>query len=118
MNSALPKIVLIYQVQSQVSGARTFYYGEEVSKTLPTFVHPAEFFDGAVVSGNYKIERKIPTSLHCSNPYILEMLERHGQSLDFLGVILSRVEPSTPIVAADGPGSDAPSRCRPALPKR
>ncbi|HEY7559656.1 MAG TPA: glycine/sarcosine/betaine reductase component B subunit [Candidatus Binatia bacterium] len=90
VNSNLPKIVLIYQVQSQVICARTFYYGEEVSKTLPTFVHPAEFFDGAVVSGNYKSERKIPTSLHCSNPYILELLERHGKSLNFLGVILSR----------------------------
>jgi glycine reductase len=90
VNSALPKIALIYQIQSQVRGARTFYYGEEISKTLPTFVHPAEFFDGAVVSGNYKIERKIPTALHCSNPYILELLERHGKSLNFLGVILSR----------------------------
>jgi len=90
VNSALPKIVLIYQIQSQVCGARTFYYGEEVSKTLPTFVHPGEFFDGAIVSGNYKIERKIPTSLHCANPYISELLERHGKSVNFLGVILSR----------------------------
>jgi glycine reductase len=90
VNSALPKVVLIYQVQSQVIGARTFYYGEEVSRTLPTFVHPAEFFDGALVSGNYKIERKIPTSLHCSNPYISELLDRHGKSVNFLGVILSR----------------------------
>lgn len=90
VKSALPKIVLIYQVQSQVLGARTFYYGEEVSKILPTFVHPAEFFDGALVSGNYKIERKIPTALHCSNPYIWELLQRHGRSLNFLGVILSR----------------------------
>jgi glycine reductase len=89
-NSSLPKVVLIYQVQSQVLGARTFYYGEEISKILPTFVHPAEFFDGAVVSGNYKIERKIPTALHCSNPYIWELLQRHGKSLNFLGVILSR----------------------------
>jgi glycine reductase len=86
----LPKIVLIYQVQSQLCGARTFYYGEEMSKTLPTFVHPAEFFDGALVSGNYKSERKIPTSLHCDNPFIGELLERHGKTLNFLGVILSR----------------------------
>jgi glycine reductase len=90
VSKELPKVVLIYQVQSQVFCARTFYYGEEVSKTLPTFVHPAEFFDGAVVSGNYKSERKIPTSLHCSNPYVLELLERHGKSVNFLGVILSR----------------------------
>jgi glycine reductase complex component B subunit alpha and beta len=86
----LPKVILIYQVQSQVMCARTFYYGEEVSKTLPAFVHPAEFFDGAVVSGNYKSERKIPTSLHCSSPYMLELLERHGKSVNFVGVILSR----------------------------
>jgi glycine reductase len=90
VNERLPKVVLIYQVQSQLIGARTFYYGEEVSKTLPTFVHPAEFFDGAVVSGNYKSERKIPTSLHCANPFIEELLERHGKTINFLGVILSR----------------------------
>jgi glycine reductase len=90
VDNALPRLALIYQIQSQVLGARTFYYGEEISRTLPTFVHPAEFFDGAVVSGNYKIERKIPTALHCSNPYILELLTRHGKSINFLGVILSR----------------------------
>ena len=87
---ALPKVVLIYQAQSQVMGARTFYYGEEISRTLPTYLHPAELFDGAVVSGNYKSERKIPTSLHCANPFILELLHRHGVTIEFLGVILSR----------------------------
>ena len=86
----LPKVVLLYQVQSQLACARTFYYGEEISRTLPTFVHPAEFFDGALVSGNYKSERKIPTSLHCNNPFIAELLERHGKAVNFLGAILSR----------------------------
>jgi sarcosine reductase len=90
VDERLPKVVLIYQVQSQLFCARTFYYGEEVSRTLPTLVHPAEFFDGAVVSGNYKSERKIPTSLHCANPFIMELLERHGKTVNFLGVILSR----------------------------
>jgi glycine reductase len=89
-DARLPKVVLIYQVQSQVMGARTFYYGEELSRTLPTFVHPAEFFDGAVVSGNFKTERKLPTALHCDNPFIWELLARHGKSVDFRGVILSR----------------------------
>ena len=63
---------------------------KKFSKTLPTFVHPGEFFDGAVVSGNYKSERKVPTSLHCDNPFIAELLARHGKTLNFLGVILSR----------------------------
>lgn len=86
----LPKVALIYQVQSQIPFVRTFYYGEEISKTLPSFIHPNEFFDGAVVSGNYKSERKIPTSLHCAHPFIEELLKRHGSEVDFLGVILSR----------------------------
>ncbi|MGH7810773.1 MAG: glycine/sarcosine/betaine reductase component B subunit, partial [Candidatus Binatia bacterium] len=90
VNRDLPKVALIYQVQSQLACARTFYYGEEVSRTLPTLVHPAEFFDGALVSGNYKSERKIPTSLHSDNPFIVELLARHGRNLNFLGVILSR----------------------------
>lgn len=89
-DAKLPKVVLVYQVQSQVMGARTFCYGEEISRTLPTFVHPAEFFDGALVSGNFKTERKLPTSLHCDNPFIWELLNRHGKTLNFRGVILSR----------------------------
>jgi glycine reductase len=89
-DARLPKAVLIYQVQSQVRCARTFYYGEEISRTLPTFVHPAEFFDGALVSGNFKSERKVPTSLHCDHPFIWELLNRHGKGVNFRGVILSR----------------------------
>ena len=85
-----PKMILIYQVQSQIPFARTFYYGEELSRTLPSYVHPNEFFDGAVVCGTYKSERKFPTSLHCANPYIEELLRRHGRQIEFLGVILSR----------------------------
>jgi glycine reductase complex component B subunit alpha and beta len=85
-----PKVVLIYQFQGQIPFVRTFYYGEDISKTLPTFVLPNEFFDGAVVSGNYKSERKIPTSLHCKNYFIEELLRRHEEEIDFLGVILSR----------------------------
>ncbi len=90
VQGGLPKVVLIYQVQSQIPLARTFYYGEELTKTLPSFVHPNELIDGAVVSGNYKSERKIPTSLHCANPFTEEMLKRHGSEINFLGVILSR----------------------------
>ena len=87
---ALPRVVLIYQIQSQIPFVRTFYYGEEISRTLPALVHANEFYDGAIVSGNYKSERKIPTSLHCANPFIQELAGRHGKELEFLGVILSK----------------------------
>jgi glycine reductase len=86
----LPRVVLIYQIQSQIPFVRTFYYGEEISRTLPGLVHPNELYDGAVISGNYKSERKIPTSLHCANPFVEELARRHGNELEFLGVILSK----------------------------
>jgi glycine reductase len=86
----LPRVVLIYQIQSQIPLVRTFYYGEEISWTPPSFVHPNEFIDGAVVSGNYKSERKIPTSLHCMNPFIEELIDKHGKELEFIGVILTK----------------------------
>jgi glycine reductase len=86
----LPKVVLIYQFQGQIPFARTFYYGEDISRTLPTYVHPNEFIDGAIISGTYKSERKIPTSLHCANPFIDQLVRRHGKDVEFLGVVLSR----------------------------
>lgn len=86
-----PRVVLIYQFQGQIPFVRTFYYGEDISKTLPTFLSPHEFFDGAVVSGNYKSERKIPTSLHCKSYFIEELLRRHAAGeVNFLGVVLTR----------------------------
>ncbi len=86
----LPKVALIYQFQGQIPFVRTFYYGEDISRTLPTYVHPNEFMDGAIVSGTYKSERKIPTSLHCTHPFIDQLLRRHGEDFEFLGVVLSR----------------------------
>lgn len=86
----LPRVVLVYQIQSQIPFVRTFYYGEEISRTLPGLVHPNELYDGAVVSGNYKSERKIPTSLHCANPFVEDLARRDGKELEFLGVILSK----------------------------
>ena len=32
----------------------------------------------------------MPTSLHCDNPFIWELLNRHGKGVNFRGVILSR----------------------------
>ncbi|MPZ71456.1 MAG: hypothetical protein GEU71_18320, partial [Actinobacteria bacterium] len=87
----LPKMIYMYQVQ----GPR--FYGEVLPRAgamtaaahLPLFVNPAEVLDGALVSmsslGGCK--RDI-TYLMQNHPVIKEMYRRHGEDIDFRGMLL------------------------------
>ena len=86
---ALPRVVYIDQVQQQGLLVQTFLYGQPVA-SLPTVLHPNEYFDGAVVSGNYRNMMKVPTWLRLNHPVIQELYRHHGRDLNFAGVILCR----------------------------
>lgn len=86
----LPRIAYIYHLQSQGVLRDTFVYGENARALLPTFLHPNEVLDGAIVSGNYIIAcQKNPTYLHQNNPVVRELYRRHGRDLLFSGVIIA-----------------------------
>ena len=85
-----PRVVYIGQVQDQGELVQTFLYGQSTRIHTPTALYPTEMLDGAVVSGNYKSAMKIPTFMHCRNPAIMELLDRHDRDLLFAGVILTR----------------------------
>ena len=85
----LPRVVYIDQVQQQGFLVQTFLYGQPVA-ALPTILHPNEYFDGAVVSGNYRNMMKVPTWLRLNHPVIHELYRHHGRDLNFVGVILCR----------------------------
>ena len=87
---ALPRVVYIDQVQQQGFLVQTFLYGQPVASLVPTVLHPNEYFDGAVVSGNYRNMMKVPTWLRLNHPVIHELYRHHGRDLNFLGVILCR----------------------------
>jgi sarcosine reductase len=88
---ALPRIVYLYQAQSQGVFADTYLYGKAIDNLVPTLLHPNELMDGAVVSGNYVYACfKNPTYLHCNNPVISELYAEHGRSLNFAGVVFYR----------------------------
>lgn len=90
---SLPRVVYINQVHSgQGIYASTLLYGRALGPDLvPTFLHPNELMDGALVNGNYVYAAfKIPTYLHCNNGVISELYREHGRKHNFLGVILSR----------------------------
>lgn len=93
---ALPAVVYILQPQTQMEalGYNTLIYGWDGNRMLPTYMHPNEILDGAIVSGSFMpSSSKISTFEHSSNPMIKALYREHGKSINFIGVILSNLNP-------------------------
>lgn len=87
----LPRIVYLYQAQSQGTFADTLLYGIPIHNLVPTLIHPNEVMDGVIVSANFVYACfKNPTFLHLNNPVIRELYAEHGKSLNFAGVVFYR----------------------------
>lgn len=87
----LPRVVYVLQLQDQGPLIQTMLYGHRLGEHfVPTLIHPNELLAGAVSSGNYRSCMKMSTRLHVDNPVLLELYSRHGRDVDFAGVILSR----------------------------
>lgn len=90
VGSDLPRVALVYLVQSQGDLRRTYLYGHPADHILPTILDPMEVLDGAVVSGNFVMpSNKTCTYIHQNNPIIRELLNRHGRELVFAGVVVA-----------------------------
>ncbi|KPU44301.1 glycine reductase complex component B subunits alpha and beta [Oxobacter pfennigii] len=86
----LPRIAYIYQVFSHAPLNDTAYYGDGCATMLPTIVHPNEILDGALVFRDYhSTSNSAPTYAIQNHPVILELMDRHGKDINFIGVILS-----------------------------
>jgi sarcosine reductase len=90
VDPGLPRIAYADQVQQQGFLVQTYLYGEPVDSLVPTVLHPNEYFDGAVVGGNYRSMMKTPTWLRLNHPVIRSLYRRHGTDLNFIGVIFGR----------------------------
>jgi len=87
---ALPRVAYVDQSQQQGFLVQTFLYGQSIDSLVPTVLHPNEYFDGAVVSGNYRSMMKVPTWLRENHPIINALYRRHGRQLNFVGVVFAR----------------------------
>jgi len=88
-NSRLRRIAYICMLQSQGFLRETFVYGNSAGDLSPRLIHPNEFMDGAVVSGNYVIpSNRNPTYFHLNNPVIRELYQRHQNELLFSGAVI------------------------------
>lgn len=91
---ALPSVVYVLQPQTQMEalGYNTLIYGWDGNRMLPTFMHPNEILDGAVVSGSFMpVSSKISTYEWGNLPTLRRLMKEHGKSINFLGVIMSNL---------------------------
>lgn len=90
----LPSVVFVMQPQSQMEemGYNDLVYGWDTNHMLPTFMHPNEVLDGAVVSGSFMpCSSKWATYDFQNNPTIKKLYSEHGKTINFLGIIMSNL---------------------------
>lgn len=90
----LPSVVLVLQPQSQMEekGYNDLNYGWDCNHMLPTFMHPNEVLDGAMISGSFMpCSSKWSTYDFQNLPMIRRLYQEHGKTLNFLGVIMSNL---------------------------
>ena len=90
----LPSVVFVLQPQSQMEemGYNDLNYGWDCNHMLPTFMHPNEVLDGAMISGSFMpCSSKWSTYDFQNFPMIKRLYEEHGKTLNFLGIIMSNL---------------------------
>jgi glycine reductase complex component B subunit alpha and beta len=84
-----PRVAYILVIRQQGPLIQNFLYGVPTEGLVPTFIHPNELLDGALVSGDFKGGLRVCTALHCNDPVVKSLYASHGQEVDFVGVILA-----------------------------
>lgn len=90
----LPSVVLVLQPQSQMEemGYNDLAYGWDCNHMVPTFMHPNEVLDGAMISGSFMpCSSKWSTYDFQNYPMIRRLYGEHGKTINFLGVIMSNL---------------------------
>ncbi len=90
---SLPRVVYVLGCLTSVEGptASVAYYGFPIKNSLPTFMHPNEFLDGAVTVDARRGNGGLTSTWDWMNqPVVLGLLREHGKRLNFLGVILQK----------------------------
>jgi glycine reductase complex component B subunit alpha and beta len=93
----LPRVAYVFQIHSHQRPTgidEGILYGDPVRRMLPTLVHPNEVLDGAVMRGF--MGRNVTTYATQNHPVIRALAARHGQTLSFVGVVLTVAQATEP----------------------
>lgn len=85
----LPRVGAVTNLQTQGTFKDVFVYGRSFGAAMPTLIDPGDLDDGAVVSGQFGHPAlKNPTFMHQNHPVVAELRRRHGDDLEFAGVVI------------------------------
>lgn len=93
----LPGVVYVMQPQSQMEelGYNDLLYGWDTNRILPTFMHPNEILDSAIIGGSFMPSSSKWSTYDMQNsPTIKQLYYEHGKTINFLGVIMSNLNVS------------------------
>ena len=86
----LPRVAYVEMTISQGLLHDVYLYGCDAKQLVPTWLHPNEELDGAVVSGNCVAAcDKITTYQHQNNSLIEDLYAQHGKTINYIGNIVS-----------------------------
>jgi glycine reductase len=84
-----PRVGAVTNLQTQGLFKDVFLYGRSFGGALPTLLEPGELDDGAIVSGQFGHPAlKNPTLMHQNHPVVNELRRRHGDDVDFAGLVI------------------------------
>jgi glycine reductase len=92
-DASLPRVIYIssFLTNWHAPHSGIAYYGLPIRESLPTFMHPNEFIDGAMTADARKGSSGYTHTWGWLNhPVVLRLLREHGKRLNFLGVIIQR----------------------------
>lgn len=83
----LPRVAYVCMLASHQKAVpgEPILYGDDVAGLMPTILHPNEILDGAVISPFWNLG--IDTLSFQNNPVILDLYNRHGKDVNFVGVV-------------------------------
>jgi len=90
---SLPRVVYILGCVTILNEPHSLvaYYGLPIQESLPLFMHPNEFIDGALSTDARRGNGGWTSTWDWQNqPVIFKLLREHNKRLNFLGVILQR----------------------------
>jgi glycine reductase len=92
-DSSLPRVIHILGCVTILNEPHSLvaYYGLPIQESLPLFMHPNEFLDGAITTDARRGNAGWTSTWDWQNqPVIFKLMREHGERLNFLGVILQR----------------------------
>ena len=93
VSTSLPKVIYFCQdswayLYGESPASR---YGGALRSSMATLIHPNEFMDGALVNArNDAASKRAITYFFQNHPLIRELYRRHGEEMNFAGVVIYR----------------------------